>query len=356
MTRAEVLVDYAPRFPESYRPGIAVVGVGAIAQEAHLPGYAKYGLDVTGVYDIASAVAEHAGRTFGLPVYESFEAVLADPRVEVVDLATHPADRAPLVRMALAAGKHVLSQKPLAVDLATAQELVREAERSNRLLAVNQNGRWSPPWRIATLLVEQGLVGDVQAVTHMFDLWPYWIRGIPAFEDTDHFFLYDYSVHFFDITRCWLQAKRLTTIRARDYRTPNQVPESRTPWGAWAELEYEDGSNGFVRGPGVSTTRREGHPFWIHGSEGTIRGSVMGSDFVELEAGDLVHRYSLNGHWYPDGFAGAMGELLCAIAEAREPVNSGRHNLLSLAIALAACRSAELGGAPVAIPEEVPQE
>jgi hypothetical protein len=80
----------------------------------------------------------------------------------------------------------------------------------------------------------------------------------------------------------------------------------------------------------------------VHGSAGTIRGSVRrGSDFVELERDGATTRYQLRGEWLPDGFAGAMGELLSAIAEGREPFNSARHNLLSLQMTLAACRSAE---------------
>jgi len=59
--------------------------------------------------------------------------------------------------------------------------------------------------------------------------------------------------------------------------------------------------------------------------------------------------YELDGHWFPDGFAGAMGELLCAIAEDREPANSARDNLLTLELTLATCRSADEDGRPIAV-------
>ena len=86
---------------------------------------------------------------------------------------------------------------------------------------------------------------------------------------------------------------------------------------------------------------------------GTIRGSVRkGSDFVELERDGAFTRYPLVGQWMPDGFAGTMGELQSAIADDREPFNSARHNLLSLQLTLAACRSAERDGRPVS-PDEV---
>ena len=103
------------------------------------------------------------------PRVRSLDELLADPRIEIVDVATHPAERPALMRRALEAGKHVLSQKPFALDIADARGLVEEAERRGLRLAVNQNGRWAPAWRIATLLVQQGAIGDVCAVTHLYE-------------------------------------------------------------------------------------------------------------------------------------------------------------------------------------------
>jgi hypothetical protein len=93
-----------------------------------------------------------------------------------------------------------------------------------------------------------------------------------------------------------------------------------------------------IRGIGYSATSEPGHPFWIHGSQGTIRGCVLGRDFVEIEKDGATCRYQLTGSWFPDGFAGTMGELMWAIAEDREPSNSARHNILSLEMTLAAVR------------------
>jgi predicted dehydrogenase len=217
-------------------------------------------------------------------------------------------------------------------------------------VAVNQNGRWSPPWRVATLLIQQGLIGEVLAVSHFYDIKFGWIPGT-AFDRLTHFAIYDYSVHWIDITRCWLEGKTIHSIRARDYRTPHQDPNGKTPWGMWVEVAYEDGANAMLRGIGCSETKQGSHPFWIHGTEGTIRGSVLGDDYVELEKDGLFTRYRLDGTWFPDGFAGTMGELLSAIAEDRQPYNAARHNLLSLQMTLAACRSADEDGRPVSLAE-----
>ena len=60
---------------------------------------------------------------------------------------------------------------------------------------------------------------------------------------------------------------------------------------------------------------------------------------VELHTEAGVARPELRGTWFNDGFAGTMGELLCAIEEGREPLNSARGNLFSLKLCLAAVRS-----------------
>ncbi len=353
--RLETELDYRPSFPAGYRPGIGIVGCGGIVKSAHLPGYRRYGQRVVGVYDVRAEATEGVRKQFGVEkIFGDLDELLSDPQIEVVDVATHPDVRPALVRQALSAGKHVLAQKPLAADLETARELVEEGERLGLLVAVNQNGRWAPAWRAATLLIEQGAIGDVVAVTHLYHHDYSFTMGT-VFDEIEHLVLYDYSVHWFDITRCWLEEKTVAAVRAREYRTPNQPAESKAPWGAWAAIDYEDGSSALIRGVGSAATSRPRKLFWVHGSEGTIRGEVLGSgpvpgeEQLELERDGLTARYQLAGSWHTDGFAGTMGELVTAIAEEREPYNSARHNLLSLELTLAACHSAEDDGRPVAL-------
>ena len=357
MARAVMVpaVEYLPSFPEGYRPGIGIVGCGAIVRSSHLPSYRRYGQRVVGVYDPRPEATEGVQDEYGVEtVFHDLDELLAHPKVEIVDVATHPDVRPRLVRRAFAAGKHVLAQKPLAPDLPTARALVEEGERLGLELAVNQNGRWAPAWRAATLLVEQGVVGDVAAVTHLYHHDYAFTLGT-VFDEVPHFVLYDYSVHWFDITRCWLEGKSVRAVRAREYRTPTQPAASKQPWGAWAMVDYDDGSTAMIRSVGCAATTRPRKLFWIHGSHGTICGSVLGSgglpgeERLEVERQGRVETVELDGTWHTHGFAGALGELVTAIAEKREPYNSARHNLLSLELTLAACRSAELDGAPVTL-------
>jgi predicted dehydrogenase len=176
-----------------------------------------------------------------------------------------------------------------------------------------------------------------------------------VFDDVEHLVLFDYSIHWIDITRLWLSGKRVAAVRAREYRTPTQPAATKAPWGAWLVLECEDGASAMIRSVGCSPTAAPSKPFWIHGTDGVLRGKVIGSgpvredDELELERGGVRTRFSLDGRWNSEGFAGSMGELMCAIAEDREPSHSARDNLATLELTLAACRSAELGGEPVAV-------
>jgi predicted dehydrogenase len=350
---APATLEYRPSFPSGYRPGVAIIGCGAIAKSHHLPAYARYGVDVVGVYDPLPAATDglleqfpFVGRVFG-----SIDEVLRDPDVDIVDIATRPDVRVALIEQAAHAGKHVLAQKPLAPDLADAVRVTAHAEELGIKVAVNQNGRWSPPWRLATVLVEQGAVGDVFAVTHLHD------RPLPPlvgthFDDLPHFAIYDYCVHWIDICRCWLAAKTVAAVRAVDYRTPDQPDHAKSPWGAWIEIRYTDGASALIRSVGAGRTAHPSCPFWIHGTEGPIRGSVLLREALALERDGVVEDFPLEGEWRTEGFAGTLAELASAIAEDREPFNSARHNLLSLQLTLAACRSADEDGRPVA-PAEV---
>jgi predicted dehydrogenase len=346
------LLPYQPSFPPNYTPQVGIIGCGNIVRQAHLPAYQKYGVKVAGVYDAYLPAAQAAQQQFGIhTIYPSLEALLADPAIEIVDIATFPEQRIPIMRQALAAGKHILAQKPLAIDLKQARAIVREAEQAGLKVAINQNGRWAPPWRIATLLIQKDAIGEITGITHLFDARFGWVPGT-RFDNVPHWVIYDYSIHWFDITRCWLEGKTIQSVRAREYRSPAQPADSLAPWNMWSEISCEDGTNAMLRCEGGSASVQQGHSFWVHGKRGTIRGCVLPERFVELDDGQSVHSFDFDGAWFPDGFAGTLGELCWAIVEDRAPYNSARHHLLSLDLTLAACRSAELEGQPVPIDKE----
>ncbi len=342
--------DHGPHVPAD-PPRVAVLGAGAIARTAHLPAYAAWGIPVVGLTSRDLEDARQLADRFGVPtVYPDADALLADPDVDVVDVATGPVGRLDLVAAAVDAGKHVLAQKPLltdAADLARLPDLLARARDRGVRVAVNQNGRWAPAWRLATRLVRDGAIGDVVGVTHLHDKPLPPLAGTP-FDDVPHMLVSDYLVHWLDITRCWLEGARVTSVQAVDSRVPGQSDEARNPWHATVQIGCDTGASATLRVVGHVRASRGGCPFWVHGTAGTLRGSVLlGSDDLMLERDGTTTRYALSGQWFPDAFAGTMGELLCAVVENREPEKSAEHVAATVRLGLAAQRSAASGGDPV---------
>ena len=93
--------------------------------------------------------------------YDSYEAMLADPQVEVVYIATPNALHTPQTLAALTAGKHVLVEKPMALTVADAEAMVQQAQAAGRLLGVGFHLRHHPVHRELKRLIDEGAAGDL---------------------------------------------------------------------------------------------------------------------------------------------------------------------------------------------------
>jgi predicted dehydrogenase len=336
-------LDYRPPMPRSYRPRIALIGAGGIAG-AHLDAYRRAGFDVPVIASrtMARAVARRDEFFPDAVATDDVAGVIADPSIDVVDITPHPADRIPLIEAALEAGKHVLSQKPFVLDLATGWRLVELADRKGLKLAVNQNGRWAPHKAWMRAAVRGGLIGTPIGV-HVAMHWNHgWIRGTP-FEDIHELILYDFGIHWFDFVHS-LVGGRERSVRATMAMAAGQ--EARAPLMAECLVELDGGQASLVFDGATPFDPRD--TTYIGATLGSLRaeGPDLGQQTVTLTTAAGRATPTLEGTWFNDGFRGAMGELLCAIEDDREPVNGARENLGSLRLAFAAIESARTG-APV---------
>jgi predicted dehydrogenase len=134
-----------------------VVGTGFIGV-VHVDALRRLGVEVTGV---VGSSRERAAAKALAPAYESYEALLGDERVDVVHLTTPNHLHYDQVKQALAAGKHVVCEKPLAVTSEQSAELVELAERSGLVHCTNFNIRFYPIVQEARERVRAGEVGGV---------------------------------------------------------------------------------------------------------------------------------------------------------------------------------------------------
>ncbi len=152
--------------------GTAVIGSGFIGT-VHVEALRRLGVNVRGVIDATPEIAETAARRLGLPNgYASLDAALADSEVDVIHVTSPNQFHYPQVKQILAADRHVICEKPLAVTSDESRELVALAKASDRITAVNFNIRFYPLNQHAHQMVADGELGDVRLITgHYFQDW-----------------------------------------------------------------------------------------------------------------------------------------------------------------------------------------
>ena len=137
-----------------------VVGTGFIGA-VHVDALRRLGVEVLGV---VGSTPERATAKGLAPAYESLEALLDDERVDVVHLTTPNNLHYPQVKQALAAGKHVVCEKPLAVTSEQSAELVELAQAADLVHCTNFNIRFYPMVQEARERVRAGELGEVWSV------------------------------------------------------------------------------------------------------------------------------------------------------------------------------------------------
>jgi predicted dehydrogenase len=147
-----------------------VLGVAKIATEKVIPAMQRG--EVSRIRAIASrdaARARAAAETLGIPkAYGSYEDLLADPEIDAIYNPLPNELHAPWTERALAAGKHVLCEKPIALDANEAARLIAARDRSGKLVAEAFMVRFHPQWRRAREIVSTGGIGEVGAIQTLF--------------------------------------------------------------------------------------------------------------------------------------------------------------------------------------------
>ena len=145
--------------------GAAVIGTGFIGP-VHVEGLLRAGVRVCGILGSTSEKSRAAAEKLRLPkAYATLDEILADREVAAVHVATPNRLHFETVRRAIAAGKHVLCEKPLAMNARESAELVALAASSGLACGVNYNVRYYPLCLEAAERMRRGDVGQVFHVT-----------------------------------------------------------------------------------------------------------------------------------------------------------------------------------------------
>jgi predicted dehydrogenase len=293
-----------------------------------------------------------AGKALRLPadrLFPSLTAALDAVEAEAVLVTTTIAGHVSVALEALAAGKHVLVEKPFAPSVAEAERAVAAAEAAERVLMVSQNYRFFPAARAAAALIASGELGPVGSVAIDFR------RDVTALDRPRHFqlehpLLVDMAIHHVDLLRMVL-GQEATTISCRAWNPPGS-PFAGDAVGT-ATISLSGGAVASWRGSWISPGEQTpwAGEWRIDCAEGEVRWT--GRDDTGGTSRDSVVVRARNGKERkvalptvkPHGRAGALAHFANAVRRGTEAETSGRDNLGTLALVHAAVASAATGGA-----------
>jgi predicted dehydrogenase len=272
-----------------------VVGIGFIGV-AHVEALRRLGIDVVGVVGSTPERANAKAESAGLPqVYESVEALVGDPEIDVIHIASPNHAHADQVRLVLDAGKHVVCEKPLALDSADTADLVARAAESRLVNAVCFNIRFYPANHQAMAMVASGEIGEPRLITGSYHqdwllLDTDWNWRLQPEEGGLLRAVADIGSHWLDLTS-FISGKKVAEVMA-DLHT--LVPVRRHPPGpvetfstvkdgaelveeemtsddaAGILLRYEDGARGAVTISQVSAGQKNSVRYEVAGSQSAL--------------------------------------------------------------------------------------
>ena len=242
-----------------------VLSTAKIGRERVIPSMQKGPLcDIHGISSRESAKAREVASTLGIgKTYGSYEELLADPIIEAVynPLPNHL--HVPWSIRAAEAGKHVLCEKPIAMNATETRELIKARDRCGVLIEEAFMPRHHPQWKRVRQLLQEGKVGEVRAIQAAFSYHNINPSDVRNQADIGGGGLYDIGSYCITLTRYVFEAPPLRVIALIDWD-----PQFRTDKLTGAILDFGEGRQAnFICG--TQMTRYQG--LTILGTKSWIR-------------------------------------------------------------------------------------
>jgi len=319
------------------RVRLAIVGCGNICQ-LNAPGYLEHPrCDVVALCDSEWARAELRARQWGIAprIYKDYAELLDDPTVDAVELLTPTFLHAEQIVAALAAGKHVSCQKPLAVTVAEADRIAEAVSKARTTFRVTENFLYYPPIVKAKELLEAGAIGepslvrihttrarDIVGATLTLDPEALVWRRDPARNPGGA--LYDDGVHKYATAMYWIgEIGEISAIVGKSADFLQETPSV-------AHFRFKDrdclGIIDYTYAPEMpirSRYYRADEFFEIHGSRGILWLTRCTGEMLDLPPVMLIRGTETTGYQVPmdwrTGFDGAARDFIDGLLERRQP-------------------------------------
>lgn len=346
-------IDYLPAMPRDRSFRIGCIGSGFIMADCHLVAYRSAGFNPVAIASRRVEQAEQVAERHEIETaYPSYQQMLADTTIPVIDIAVPPDCQLDVVREVV---KHqhvrgVLAQKPLAGNFEDARQIVDLCRQAGITLCVNQNMRYDHSVRACKSLIERGALGTPVLGTIDLRAIPHWM---PWQQRQGWVTCRILSIHHLDTMRYWFgDPTRVFASFAPDPRTKFPHVDGI---GLYI-LEYDSGLRCMICDDVWTGPAREGAAedigieWRVEGTRGLAKGTIgwpsypqrtpSTIDYTTIDSGSW-QRPRWDEVWFPDAFAGPMAELLIALETNSQPAMNGDDNLKTMALVDACYQSAK---------------
>ena len=324
--------------------GVVIVGSGW-AGRRHADAFIAEGARLRWAVDVdLERASEVAALQPGARPATSLDEPLSDPAVNMVDVCVPHYLHAETCLAAIARGKDVLCEKPLAPSLAAADRMTEAAEEAGTLLMVAENECYNPTYRKIAALLAAGVIGKpalVQATRECY-LRESFVHDRPWFLSRDAAgggILVSGAIHDFAKLRMMLgEVVVLHSLRARQRFAEMEAEDTVV-----TVLGFEGGAVGtlvesfFMIDP-TTTTGAEVHRLRIDGDNGSLE--VTAPERLRVTTLEAVHELTVP---FEDTFRAEVQEFLACVSSRREPATSARSQRRNLELVEAAYASIASG-------------
>lgn len=233
---------------------VGIIGCGGIANGKHLPALkATEGVKIVAFCDIIAERAEKAAKEYGTEesaVYVEYRELLKDDSIEAVHVLTPNLYHSEISVAALEAGKHVLCEKPMAINAAEAKKMLDAQKKTGKILTIGYQNRQRPDSRYLKAACERGDLGDIyfgKAHAIRCRAVPTW--GVFIEEELQGGGpLIDIGTHALDLTLWMMDNYEPKYVVGNTYKKLNNQTDTGNAWGDWDPKKFtvEDSAFGFV--------------------------------------------------------------------------------------------------------------
>ena len=233
---------------------VGIIGCGGIANAKHMPALKKVAdCEMVAFCDIIPERAEKAAKEFGVAgakAYTDYKELLRDPEIEVVHVCTPNRSHSFITVDALEAGKHVMCEKPMAINAEEAKKMIDAKNRTGKKLSIGYQSRFRPDSRYLKAEAEEGTFGDIyfaKATAIRRRAVPTWGVFLNEHEQGGGP-LIDIGTHALDLTLWTMNNYRPKYCVGTTYHKLNKDTNQGNAWGSWDPDKFtvEDSAFGFV--------------------------------------------------------------------------------------------------------------